>query len=155
MTSVTKFLKQVPSGSQYFSAASLSAGNLYELVPASSNVVGNYPPGTIQLIPASPALPAMANAIARDMGKTIYGGVTTGGVAPSAFGFFRQIQILIPGGITSAQGFIGGIAGNTFGIIGGTDTYTKYATYYIPVVVGGITAVVPSVSAPVVASGSL
>lgn len=154
MSSVTSFIKQVPAAASYFSAASLTTANLYELVPASSNVVGNYPPGLIRTLvtAAAPALPDLTNAIARDMGKTIYGGI---GAVPTGYGFFRQIQILIPGPVTAAQGYIGGLTGNTFGVIGGSDAYTSYATYYIPVVVGGVTAVVPSVNQGVVAGGQL
>ena len=161
MSSITSFIKQVPTASQYFSASGLSSSTLYELIPASGNVVGNYPPGTVwQLaLTSAPALPSMTNAVARDMGKTIFAGLGAGTIASPtasvAYGRFRQIQILIPSAISSTQGFIGGSSGNLFGIIGGSDSYTLYATYYIPVVVGGITAVVPADSQAVVAGGQM
>ncbi len=144
MSSVTSFIKQVPSSAQYFSAESLTAGNTYELVPASSNVVGNYPPGYVQtLTTASTSLLSLTGAVCRDMGKTIFAGI---GATPTAFGWFRQIQILYPVPINSTQGFIGGTAGNVFGVTGTAttpDSRTGYFTVYIPAVVGGVSAVTP------------
>lgn len=152
MSSVTSFIKQVPAASQYFSAASLANTNVYELVPASSNVVGNYPPGYVQLVSAF-SLPS--GSVCRDMGKTIFSAI---GSAGADFGRFRQIQILVPGPITATQGYIGGTSGSAFGVIGSSttpDSRTGYFTVYIPVVTAGIAVATGIASQAVVAGGQL
>jgi hypothetical protein len=152
MSSVTSFIKQVPAASQYFSAASLANTNVYELIPLSSNVVGNYPPGYVQLVSAF-SLPS--GSVCRDMGKTIFSAI---GAAGTDFGRFRQIQIIVPVPITAAQGYIGGLSGNTFGVIGTSitpDTRTGYFTVYIPVVTAGISVVAPTSTQAVLAGGQL
>ena len=158
MSSVTSFIKQVPSSAQYFSAAGLSTSTTYELIPLSSNVVGNYPPGYVQtLATAGTGLPTLTNAVYRDMGKTIYAGI---GASATAFGWFRQVQIMIPQTITASQGFIGGnnINASAFGVIGTSttpDSYTDYYTVYIPVIVGGISAVPAAAGQPVLGGNML
>jgi hypothetical protein len=152
MSSVTSFIKQVPSSAQYFSAALLSNTNVYELIPDSSNVVGNYPPGYVQLVSA---FSAQSGSVCRDMGKTIFSKI---GAAGTDFGHFRQIQIIVPLPITAAQGYIGGLSGNTFGVIGTSitpDTRTGYFTVYIPVVVAGVSVASGIASQAVVAGGQM
>jgi hypothetical protein len=157
MSSVTSFIKQVPSSAQYFSAAGLLPSTTYQLVPTSSNVVGNYPPGYVQtLTDGGVSLPTLTNAVYRDMGKTIFAGI---GATASAFGWFRQVQIMIPQAITASQGFIGGSNTNavSFGVIGTSTTpssLTDYFTVYIPVVVGGISAV-PGAAGQAVLGGNM
>lgn len=154
MSSVTSFIKQVPAASQYFSAASLSATTMYQLTPSASNVVGNYPPGTLTALGV--ALPD--NAVCRDMGKTIFAGITVGVTPPTTYGYFRQVQILVPGPITAAQGFIGGSLGNTFGVIGNSTTptsVTDYWTVYIPITVAGVSVATPIGSQAVIAGGQM
>ena len=137
MSSVSRFIKQVPSGNNFYSASGLSAANVYEFVPSSGNVVGNYPPGYVQL---AAGMVAPANAMVRDMGKTIYAGI---GSSASSFGWFRQVQFISPAPITAAQGFIGGSSGSTFGVVGGAanpDVYTNFAVFYLPINVNGVLA---------------
>ena len=48
MSSVTRFIRQIPVEAQRYSAATVAASPAsmaYELVPSASNVVGNYPNG--------------------------------------------------------------------------------------------------------------
>jgi hypothetical protein len=128
------------------SAAIFSAGNVatvaYEFIPASGNTVGNYPPGYVQVAPASVLAlitsAVSAGAVLRDMGKTIYAGI---GATPTAYGRFRQVQVLLPS--VGNNNFIGGTTGSTSGVIGGLaigDAYTNYMVVYIPIVHNGIAA---------------
>ena len=148
MSSVTRFLKQVDPSTSYSSIGDLISAvstRVFEFVPSSGNVVGNYPPGYVQA--ASAALQAALATIAatpasqcvvRDMGKTILAPI---GSLTGARGYFRQVQILLPGTVSATQGFIGGLAGNTFGVLGaaGTpDAYTNYMTLYIASPLAGI-----------------
>jgi len=136
MSSITRFIKQVPSSSSYLSASALTTSNVYEFVKSASNVVGNYPPGFVQtLATAGTALPAYP--MARDLGKTIFAQVGSSG----NYGWFRQIQLLNPAPITS---FIGGATGSTFGVVFGSaapDAYTSYGTFYIPITIGGMSVI--------------
>ncbi len=166
MSSVTRFLRQIPAGQQYYagltvagSATALTGATLataaYVFVPTSANYVGNYPPGFV--IPASQdassngVLNALTTGLAnttivlRDMGKTIYApsGSTLAiaqGTTPQ-FGFFREVQALVPQPIGS-QGFIGGVNGSVFGVYGGSTTngYVTYGTFYLPTNVAGVYA---------------
>jgi hypothetical protein len=89
--------------------------------------------------------------VLRDMGKTIFAPVgTVSGVTPTApsttapapyWGYYRQVQLINPAAITQGPGFMGGVTGNTFGVLGAAnvpDIYTDYLTFYIPVSVAGI-----------------
>ena len=72
------------------------------------------------------------------MGKTIVAPI---GSLTGARGYFRQVQILLPGVVSATQGFIGGPAGNTFGVLGAAatpDAYTNYMTLYVASPVAGI-----------------
>ena len=148
MSSVTRFLKQINPAGSYMNIGNLISASstiVYEFVPSSGNVVGNYPPGYVQLasaaliatlalIAASPA----AQCVVRDMGKTILAPV---GSLTGASGYFRQVQILLPTTISATQGFIGGTAGNTFGVLGAAanpDAYTNYMTIYVASPVAGV-----------------
>jgi hypothetical protein len=161
MSSVTRFLRQIPTGASYVNPDSLTSSAL-DFVPSGGNYVGNYPPG--YMVPAAQTglSTALSNAklvangqfLLRDMGKTIFapfvatvGASTT--AAPSSY--FREYQLLVVTPITAAQGFIGGVSGNTFGVVGasaatapGTSTY---ATFYLPVSIGGIGSAAPAVAA--------
>jgi len=150
MSSVTRFLKQVNPSSSLFTVGDLisaAATRVFEFVPSSGNVVGNYPPGYMQAASAAlqaqllliAALPA-SQCVVRDMGKTVTAPVTS---LTGVVGRFRQVQILLPGAVSATQGFIGGPAGNTFGVLGAPanpDPYTNYMTVYIAVPVGGVLA---------------
>ena len=154
MSSVQRFLKQHAPSQQFFSAPAtgvLNAAAVYEFVPTSTNVVGNYPPGYVQLITGAVATAIAAQnngvnapngVVLRDMGKTIFAPIDS---ATGVMGHFRQVQLLAPKAVSASQGFIGGVAGNTFGVLGvpagsgaTTDAYTSYLTFYIPVTVGGV-----------------
>lgn len=161
MSSVTRFIRQIPVSASHLNAATVvanSATMVYELVPAASNVVGNYPPGYMQL--ASAALQAAitaagANVVLRDMGKTILAPV---GSASGNQGFFRQVQLLAPSNVNASQGFNGGSAGSTFGVLGAAnvpDSYTDYLTFFIPVNVAGTNYGPIGVNAYPVAGGQM
>ena len=177
MSSVTRFLRQIPTGqSLYIQGATVGLNDLtaiadaaVEFVPDAGNYVGNYPPGVV--VAASAAVKAVIVAAAtgltqstpvlRDMGKTIFAPIYTGTpsntVGPSGnAGYFRQVQLLIPQAINTNQGFIGGTNGSVFGVYGGsTDAYTPYLTFYLPTTVAGVlatagfaTAVTPLFNSP-------
>lgn len=147
MSSVTRFLRQIPTGQQYAQVPSTSA--IYEFVPGAGNYVGNYPPGT--MIPASAALQAalaqnqaFANGVVstavRDMGKTIFAPFTSP-TGQTGSAYFRQYQLVVARPINATQGFMGGPAGNTFGVVGAPatpDAYTNYMTFYVASIVEGV-----------------
>ncbi len=150
MSSVSRFIRQIPAHASLLNAATVAAAPaslVYELVPSASNMVGNYPPGFVQLASAELILAIQqavnaaggaSNLILRDMGKTIQAPV---GSASGNIGFFRQVQLLRPAALTQAQGFNGGSAGSTFGVLGAAnvpDAYTDYLSFYIPVSVAGV-----------------
>ena len=134
MSSVTRFIKQVPLSTTYYSVPTTmlsSAAGVYEFVPSTGNTVGNYAPGFMQT--ASAALTAAllvagasTNLVLRDMGKTVRAPVTS---LTGTVGFFRQVQLLAPAG----AGVLGD--NNT------PDAYTDFFSFYIPVPVAGMTAV--------------
>lgn len=168
MSSVTRFIRQVPVSASYLNAVTIlgaSSTMVFELVPSASNIVANYPPGYLQA--ASAALQAAiaeavnahtaANLVLRDMGKTIYAQYGSGAASDPA-GYFRQVQLLRPSAITSAQGFAGGSAGQSFGVLGGQnipDAYTDFLTFYIPVAVAGVKGPQVNTQAFVVAGGQM
>jgi hypothetical protein len=176
MSSVTRFIRQIPVSTTYYNASGVLASPstlVFEFVPSSSNYVGNYPNGFPDqtggyMQTASVALQAaIAQAVAtvsgganglvlRDMGKTIFAPTTNS--ATASWGYFRQVQLLNPQLITQGPGFIGGVTGNTFGVLGaaGTpDLYTNYMTFYIPVSVAGITGAAVNTQAYAVAGGQM
>ena len=157
MSSVTRFIRQVPVSTTYYSvpATVLSAGTgVYEFVPTSANYVGNYPPGYMQASSAllNAALVVAGNSstlVLRDMGKTIFAPVTS---LTGNSGYFRQVQLLLPSAVNASQGFIGGTSGNTFGVLGANgipDLYTNFMTFYIAVPIGGVLGAVLSGCTPI------
>ena len=161
MSSVTRFLTQLNPSASIFSAGNALANPsvaAYEFVPASGNTVGNYPPGYVQLVPASVAAllatAASSGAVLRDMGKTIYAGV---GATPTAYGRFRQVQVLMPSNPAFNGNFIGGTTGSTSGVIGGPgigDAYTNYMVIYIPLFNNGQAATTTLSTSAVLAGGN-
>ncbi len=186
MSSVTRFIRQIPVSTTYYNASGLVTGTgasltvvpntVFEFVPSSSNYVGNYPSGFNDptggyVAPASAALTtalqqnytatASANGAAlvlRDMGKTIFapitGAVGTPASSTSPWGYFRQVQLIRPGVINQAtgSGFMGGVNGNTFGVLGAAgvpDAFTNYLTFYIPVSIGGVVGANATTGIPV------
>ena len=142
MSSVTRFLRQIPTGLTYVNPSTLISVAL-DFVPTAGNYVGNYPPGYM----ATAATTGLSNilagvggqALVRDMGKTIFAPYAS---VAGNLGFFREYQLLSVTPITPAQGFLGGVTGNTFGVVGpssatvpGTSTF---ATFYLPVAIAGV-----------------
>ncbi len=139
MSSVSRFIRQIPASNTYYNAATIvatPATYCYEFTPSASNVVGNYPPGSMSAasVPLQAAIAAhvatagAGSLILRDMGKVVTAQVGSSG----ATGSFRQVQLL---NITSAA---------TFGVLGAANTpnaLTDYLTFYVPVVVLGISNV--------------
>jgi hypothetical protein len=164
MSSVTRFIRQIPASASHLNAATIVASSanidamVFELVPSATNVVGNYPPGHMQACSAAlkAAIQAAgANVVLRDMGKTILAPV---GSASGNQGFFRQVQLLAPGALVAGQGFNGGSAGSTFGVLGAAnvpDAYTDYLTFFIPVNVAGVNYGPVGVNAYPVAGGQM
>ena len=154
MSSVTRFIRQIPASASHLNAAAVVAGAAtlaFELVPSSGNIVGNYPPGYVQKSAALDAAIAAASAAAsgavllRDMGKTILAPV---GSLSGAQQYYRQVQLIAPAALSS--GFVG-----NFGVLGAANTPTAnvdYLSFFIPVSVAGVGA---AVNAYPVASGQM
>jgi hypothetical protein len=179
MSSVTRFIRQIPQSTTYYNASVVAASPAtlaFEFVPSSSNYVGNYPAGFNNptggyvapcgagsaLETAILAAGSTAELVLRDMGKTIFAPVTaavgTPATATSNWGYFRQVQLLKPSLITQGPGFMGGVNGNTFGVLGAAQTpdpYTNYLTFYIPVSIGGVTGAVANTGAYALAGGQM
>lgn len=159
MSSVTRFLRQIPTGLNYgFNNSGTVTANLaLDFIPTAGNYVGNYPPGFLVAGSQTGLQTAISQAILgntggqliRDMGKTIFAPFAASVGAGNAgtftgYGFFRQYQVLMVNPITFPPGFLGGTGGNTFGVVGpsvatspGTSTY---CTFYLPVSVQGVGA---------------
>lgn len=160
MSSVTRFLRQIATADQLVAPGNLTtlAGAAYEFVPTTANYVGNYPPGAMVAASAAtsgiagqianalatPAAPAGAVAVLRDMGKTVYASIATTETNAQAlivngnYGFFRQYQLLVVNPLVNNNS-IGGVNGSTFGVAGTQASgYTPYLTFYLPSVVAGI-----------------
>ena len=144
MSSVTRFIRQVPLSTTYYSVPSgmIAAGTgAFELV---GSPLGNYADSGVYMGAASGQLAASlatagaaGNLVLRDMGKTIrcpYGSL--GG----AIAAFRQVQLLAP--IAAAGLSLGGV--NT------PSANTDFLTFYIPAVVAGASPVAPSLATPIV-----
>jgi hypothetical protein len=181
MSSVTRFIRQVPVSTTYYNAATVFANPtnmVFELVPDSGNYVGNYPPGYMATASAAlqAAIAQAANANAagagltlRDMGKTVYAAATSAAApgtdprnTPStvAYGYFRQVQLIAPKAIGFGTGnqIIGGTSGSNFGVLGAQNTpdiYTDFLTFYIPVTVAGVLQTAVNTQAFAIAGGQM
>jgi hypothetical protein len=181
MSSVTRFIRQIPTATTYYDADGVIAtpGDLaYEFVPTSSNYVGNYPAGfnnqfqgyvapcgTGSILAVAIAAQAATGerAVLRDMGKTIFAPITTSPSTPPGatalpWGYFRQVQLVVPTTMTQPPSFMGGSNGSNFGVRGGAgypDTYTSYLTFYIPVTVANVTGAPVNTKAYVIAGGQM
>jgi hypothetical protein len=160
MSSVTRFIRQVPVSTTYYNAVAVLGATstmVFELVPSASNIVANYPPGYVKA--AGPELIAAladavtahtaANLVLRDMGKTIYAQYGTG-IASDPSAYFRQVQLLRPSGISTAA--------QAFGVLGGQnipDAYTDFLTFYIPVAVAGVKGPQVNTQAFAIAGGQM
>ena len=151
MSSVTRFLRQIPTGVGLINPDTLTSSAL-DFVPTSGNYVGNYPPGYVVPATQTGLSTALANAkalggqaVLRDMGKTIFCPyVATVGAALTAApsGFFREYQLLMVNPIGAVQGFLGGPFGSNFGVVGPSNATlpgsSTYATFYLPSMVAGV-----------------
>jgi len=160
MSSVTRFIRQVPVSTTYYNAVAVLGATstmVFELVPSASNIVANYPPGYVQA--ASAALQAAiaaavsahtaANLVLRDMGKTIYAQYGTG-LASDPSAYFRQVQLLRPTAFAADT--------SSFGVLGGQnipDAYTDFLTFYIPVAVAGVKGPQVNTQAFAIAGGQM
>ena len=127
MSSVSRFTRQVPVSTTYYSSAALTTSNCYVFSP--TQTLGNYPPGPVSTFAsASQTLPSLTNTILRDMGKTIYAAKSDG----SAAGYYRQVQLL---NTTSSASF--GVQGE------------DYLTFYIAVPMNGLLGGVSSGAFPI------
>jgi hypothetical protein len=143
MSSVTRFLRQIPTGLSYYTATAQT--QFYEFVPTVSNYVGNYTPGAMVTL-SLPVAFVPATMVLRDMGKTIKASVASsqanaqaGVVIASTEGFYREYQVLTP--VAGPDG--------TFGVRGGPstpDAYSQYYTVYLPTTVGGAGSFTPGLS---------
>ena len=151
MSSVTRFLRQIPTGVGQLNNT-FTGANALDFIPTNGNYVGNYPPGYV--VPGTvtglssaidDALNGAGQGVVRDMGKTIFCSYSaTVGGALTQSGFFRQYQLLMVKPITNSQGFIGGVSGNNFGVVGPANATTPgtstYVTFYLPTLVAGVGA---------------
>jgi len=134
MSSVTRFLRQIPAGGSLFNVEATTP--LYVLSASASNYVGNYPPGTMTYLGTANSLNSyFGTPVFRDMGKTIQAGVAGGSV-----GFFRCVQLLNPVAVASATASTNfGVNGSEPGTIAtGNAGDDGYNTFYIPISVGGV-----------------
>jgi hypothetical protein len=158
MTSVTRFLRQIPNGQTHYeliNTIDASGGIFYRFVPDTANYVGNYPPGYMYDITTdvSDALVGdqAVKYVLRDMGKTFRAQV---GPAPGGdVAFFRQMQLIFPSGSVSANLYA------TFGVAGGPTSPVAdapYFTVYLPIPVDGRGFILPAgVYCVVAASGQM
>ena len=100
MSSVQRFLRQIPTGTNFVGDASGLIAAAYDFIPTNGNYVGNYPPGFVTQASntsLSAALKAAEKStgisVVRDMGKTIYAPVSStksiGDLTGDA-GYFRE-----------------------------------------------------------------
>jgi hypothetical protein len=142
MSSVQRFIRQIQPHHAFYKAADVVGAvvaNAFEFAPDASNVVGNYPPGTMNaassaLINSIAGLNTLSsgNLILRDMGKTVQAALST---APNgAKSFYRQVQLI---------SLVSGVNGK----VDEPNKYTDYLTFYVPITIGGsATAVLPLIA---------
>ena len=143
MSSVTRFLRQIPTGLSYYTAT--AQVQFLQFVPATGNYVGNYTPGAMVTL-ALPVAFDPTTMVLRDMGKTIKASTAAsianaqaGTVNANTEGFYREYQVLTP------------VAGTdpTFGVRGDQVTptaYSQYYTVYLPTTVAGSGSFTPGLT---------
>jgi len=133
MSSVQRFIRQIQpnhtflSASAVVTAADTASSLAFEFAPAAANVVGNYPPGTMNANVANlntliKQAAAAGPVVLRDMGKTIQGSLS------GVVSYYRQVQL-----ISLAAGSIGGVQGG----VNVPTNNTDYLTFYVPISVAG------------------
>jgi hypothetical protein len=159
MSSVSRFLRQRQTGQTNLKYT--TGEKLYALLPGAGNYVGNYPNSPVSVTPGwvvdvTSSVNVPAGAFFRDMGKTIFCGVSANtNVAPVAGaqpGFFRAVQLITPGYGTGSATYS---PANAFGVglgmtagggspqlipFSGNSGDMGYNTFYIPISVGGTLA---------------
>jgi hypothetical protein len=148
MSSVTRFLRQIPVSTTYYTVTAANTQALqstfYAMTPSIAG--GNYP-GSVAAIDAGTAS-VLSNAnitiatnvyLLRDMGKTIKATVS-GQTVPN---FFREVQVLNPS--TYASTF--GVAGPDY------NNVSAYFTFYVPVAMPGFSSGLAPVAMTPVAGG--
>jgi hypothetical protein len=175
MSSVTRFIRQIPVSTTYYDAASIEPdaatglSDAYQFVPDTGNYVGNYTPGHMVRATAASSSAvgsglynlllttfgtAGTSYVLRDMGKTIKATYTNAaGALGTDVGFFREVQLLNPLALgVSTNTVIGGTDGSKFGVIGPSPAYL---TLYISVAVGGVRGPAPLLNAYAIAGGQM
>lgn len=153
MSSVSRFLRQRQTGQTILQGPTTANPLTYFVLNCSGtgNYVGNYPSpsapfctmvdATAQLatLLALPGNGSATTPILRDMGKTINAALNT---TTAYGGFFRAVQVIVPSIVpspTSSTNF--GVIGQSGGVLpSGNAGDFGYATYYIPIIVGGVVA---------------
>lgn len=174
MSSVTRFIRQIPVSTTYYDAASIApaagVSDAYLFIPDASNYVGNYNPGHMARATAASTAAGAAGLynlllttfaatpadelVLRDMGKTIKAAYTnTAGTLGTDMGFFREVQLLNPLALgLTTNTVIGGVNGSNFGVIGPSPAYL---TLYISVTVAGVRGPAPTLNAYAIAGGQM
>ena len=123
MSSVQSFLKQRVPSATFFQAP---AGTYYQLLAASGNLVGNYPPGYMVAV----AAPVVEGRLIRDMGKTIKAKVGADPTGVALAGFFRAVQVV--DATAGAADLVLGVPAAA-----GDAGNKGYQTYYLATIVDG------------------
>jgi hypothetical protein len=140
MSSVTRFLKQIPVATTYYTTnADDSVPVYFQFNPEGGNYVGNYMPGTMTDVTSTivAAINAMESPVLRDLGKTFKSVVVDGqSAADGQVAFFRQVQLLDTSSFT------------TFGVMGSPSVpaaNSKYYNIYVAVPITGAGYVSPGI----------
>ena len=141
MSSVTRFLRQIPTGLQFYTVS--SSATFYELTPSPAG--GNYPNelGYVSSASVSPAPTVIASGqyLVRDMGKTIkaVAGTVSQGTFTQTNGatFFREVQIVNPSAYYTTGGVTVDGTTPTPGSAG-PNGIAAYYTYYLPIAMSGL-----------------
>jgi hypothetical protein len=166
MSSVQSFLRQRQTGQTMLSGPNTTNTLTYfSFVASPGNYVGNYTPGV--MVDATANVAGLLNTygvtgapVLRDMGKTIKATVVTSGNVPNTTatpGFFREVQVLVPSTVqfptsSTNNGVIGQLPGSLPSAGNAGDA--GYATFYIPIVVGGVVASNATGGAPLAISAA-
>jgi hypothetical protein len=141
MSSVTRFLRQIPTGLQYYAVPSNLTGVVYVPADTSSPTVVNdpavtsYPSAVAQSSAVVTAIGDLSDAILRDMGKTIKAVDTTPNNG-NVVRYFRAFQVLVPQAATTPISPNDGVVGSP--TVPLTSGYAPYFTIYMPVTIAGM-----------------
>ncbi len=139
MSSVTRFLRQIPTGLQYYAVPSNLTGVVYVPVDGSSPTVVNdpavtsYPSAVAQSSAVVTAIGLLTDPILRDMGKTIKAVDATPNNG-NVVRYFRAYQVLVPQAATTPISPNDGVVGSPSLPV----AYAPYYTIYMPVTIAGM-----------------